>query len=68
MLAVMLGGSFLPQPAVLGVAIALDCIHTAMMAARFGVNAGDRFQVAKGLHHLYLIVPAWCFVGPSLAA
>jgi hypothetical protein len=44
---VMLGGIAMPQLTTLGLAVALDCIHTAMMAGRFGGNAGDGAQVAE---------------------
>jgi hypothetical protein len=46
-LVVMLGGITMPQPTVLGLVVAIDCIHTAMMAARFGGHAGDGSQVAE---------------------
>jgi hypothetical protein len=43
----MLGGSSLPSVAAAGLAIAVDCIHSAMMGARFGGSPGTGFELAE---------------------
>jgi hypothetical protein len=46
-LVVMLSGTPMPQLTVLGLAIVVDCLHSAMMSARFGGTSGDGRQVAE---------------------
>jgi hypothetical protein len=43
----MLGGIAMPQSSLLGLVIAIDCIHAAMMSARFGGSAGNGAQHAE---------------------
>jgi hypothetical protein len=42
----MLGGSPMPVQSAAGLAIAVDCVHAAVMGARFGGNAGTAEQMA----------------------
>jgi hypothetical protein len=57
-LVVMLAGIPMPPLTVVGISIVIDCIHTAMMSARFGGTSGDGVQVAEArLRSLCLAYP-----------
>jgi hypothetical protein len=43
----MLGGLAMSKSVVLGLTVIIDCVHAAMMSARFGGSAGSGLQHAQ---------------------